>query len=109
MKKWLAIAAVLPFAAAAGAEAQTSGLAAIEVVRVARVRELDLRLSQELGAALPTPLMRGLIIRHELAPNAAVGIGLANIYAKRRAGMELRPDERPSRSRKPAVTFTLKF
>ena len=109
MKTWLAIAAVLPFAAGAGAEAQTSGLAAIEGVRVARTRELDLRMSQELGAALPAPLVRGLIVQQELAPNAAVGIGLANIYAKRRAGTELRQGERPSRSRKPALTFTLKF
>jgi hypothetical protein len=109
MKEWLAIAAVLPFAAATGAQAQMKGLAATEIADVARTRTLDLKVQQQDGAERTAPLMRGLIFQQDLAPNAAVGVGLANIYAKRRAGSDLQVGEHPNRSRKPAVTFTFRF
>jgi len=109
MKEWLVIAAVLPFAAATGAQAQMKGLAAMEIADVAKTRTLDLRLQQQVSAERTAPLMRGLMFQQDLAPNAAIGVGLANIYAKRRAGSDLQVGERPNRSRKPAVSFTFRF
>ena len=109
MKWWLAMTVVLPLAAAAPAHAQMKGLAPGEISNVARTRTLDLRVSQQFGIERPEPLVRGTILRHELAPNATVGIGLSNVYAKKKAGTDWRIGERPARSRKPAVTFVLKF
>jgi hypothetical protein len=48
-----------------------------------------------------------MLLHQDVAPNAAFGVGLANIYAKRR-GVS-RADDPPARSRKPAVTFVMKF
>ena len=109
MRLWLAIAAVLPFVAATGAHAQMKGLVVTDVARVATTRALDLRLSQELGNPQPTPLIRGIVIQQDIAPNAMVGIGLANIYARRKGASEWRVGESGPRTRKPAVTFVLKF
>jgi hypothetical protein len=109
MRDWLAVAAVLPLVAATGAQAQMQGLAPGAIGEVARTRTLDLRVSQELGADRPIPLIRGIIVRHDVAPNAFVGLGLANIYSGKKAGSELRLGERLNRSKKPAVTFVLKF
>ena len=50
-----------------------------------------------------------MLLRHNLAPNAALGLGLANIYAKRKGSAEWRIGEPTPQSRKPAVTFILKF
>ena len=108
MRLWLAMAVVLPLVAATGAHAQMTGLAPGEVAGIARTRALDLRLSQEMGIERPMPLVRGLIVRHEFAPNATVGLGLSNIYRKK-SGSDLSLGERPSRSRKPAITFVFKF
>ncbi len=109
MREWLAIAAVLPLLAATGAEAQMKGLTAGLDAEVVKTRALDLRLSQELGAQRPLPLVRGMIIAHDVAPNALVGLGLANMYTRKKLGSNARGEDRPSRSRKPAVTFVLKF
>jgi len=109
MRIWLVTAAVLPLIAATGAQAQIKGFVTNDVARIATTRALDLRLSQELGNQRPTPLMRGMLIHQEVAPNAIVGLGLANIYAKRKSGAEWRVVEPRVRSRTPAVTFVFKF
>lgn len=109
MRDWLAVAAVLLLFAASGAQAQMQGLAPGGIAEVARTRTLDLRLSQEIGAERPVPLMRSIVVRHDVAPNAFVGMGLANIYSGRKAGSDLRLGERLNRSKKPAVTFVFKF
>jgi hypothetical protein len=109
MREWLAVAAVLPFFAATGAQAQMKGLTSGVIAEVARTRALDLRLSQEIGAQRPLPMVRGMIIGHDLAPNAMVGLGLANMYSRKKLGSNARGEDRPSRSRKPAVTFVFKF
>jgi hypothetical protein len=49
-----------------------------------------------------------MMIRQDLTPSASVGLGLANMYAKRRSG-DFSSGDRPVRSRKPAVTFLLRF
>jgi len=106
MSKWLVIAVVPALAASSAATAQMS-------VRLvpgqATTRALDLRLSQELGIQRPVPLVRGMLVRQDVARNATVGLGLANIYAKRKGSAEWRIGEPTPHSRKPAVTFILKF
>ena len=42
------------------------------------------------------------------APNAFVGVGLANLYGRKKRG-DARIADPPVRSKKPAVTFVLKF
>ena len=109
MREWLAVAAALPLFAATGAQAQMKGLTADAVAEVAKTRALDLRLSQELGAQRPLSMLRGMIISRDVAPNALVGLGLANMYTRKKLGSNARGEDRPSRARKPAVTFVLKF
>jgi hypothetical protein len=110
MIKWLAIAVVPALAASTAATAQMGrGLVAHEVARVATTRALDFRLSQELGVQHSAPLIRGMLVQHDLAPNATVGVGLANIYAKGKASSQWRVGDPAPRSRKPAVTFVFKF
>jgi hypothetical protein len=106
MSKWLVIAAVAALTASSAASAQMS---ARLVPGQATTRALDLRLSQELGIQRPAPLVRGMLVRHDVARNATVGLGLANIYAKRKGSAEWRAGEPPPHSRKPAVTFIIKF
>jgi len=110
MIKWLAIAVVAALAASGGAHAQTyRDFVPTEVARIATTRALDLRLSQELGVQRPAPLIRGMLFHQDVAPNAIIGIGLANIYAKRKGSSDSRAAEPSPRSRKPAVTFVVKF
>jgi hypothetical protein len=110
MRTWLAIAAAGLLFPAAAANAQMQALLVTQdVASVAKSRTIDLRLSQEIGVPRPVPLMRGLLVSQDLAPNASVGVGLANIYGRKRGSGELRGGDQPRRSSKPAVTFVLKF
>jgi hypothetical protein len=109
MRTWLAIAAVALLVPAAAANAQMNALLTQDVASVAKSRTLDLRLSDEVGVPRPVPLMRGLIVSHDIAPNASVGVGLANIYGRKRGGGESRSADQAKRSTKPAVTFILRF
>jgi hypothetical protein len=106
MSKWLVIAVVPALAASTGATAQMN---VTLVPGQATTRALDLRLSQELGVERPVPLVRGMLVRHDIARNATVGLGLANIYAKRKGSADLRVGEPTPHSRKPAMTFILRF
>lgn len=107
MTKWLAAAALLWLLGSSGAQAQRS-LAGVEAVKGARTRNVDLRLTQPILMDVPHRLGAGMIVRQDLAPNAAVGFGLAKVYGKRR-GPDLSDGERTVRTRKPAVTFMFKF
>ena len=109
MGKWLGLLAVLPLGAATAAHAQSKGLAIPEIVSIARNHQLDLRVSQQQGNERPLPLMRGMIVHQDVAPNAIVGLGLANLYGRRRNGSSARLGDLPARSRKPALTFVMKF
>ena len=107
MTRWLAAAAILWLLGSSGAQAQKS-LAGGEPVKGPRTRNIDLRLSQPMPIDAPHRLGAGMIVRQDLAPNAAVGFGLAKVYGKRR-GPDLSDGERTVRTRKPAVTFMFKF
>jgi hypothetical protein len=109
MHVWLLVAAAVQAASAASPRAGFNGMAPIEVIHVATARTMDLRLTQQYGPAAASPFMRGMIVQREVAPNAAVGIGLATMYSRRKAGFDPGSEGRTKRSRKPAVTFLLKF
>ena len=108
MGKWLAVAAVLPLTVAAAAQAQMKGLAPADVASVARNRTLDLRISQQRGFDRPSALVNGMLVHQDVAPNASVGLGLANMYGRKK-GSSLRIGDQPTRSKKPAVSFSLRF
>ncbi len=107
MRKWLAVAAILPLAAATAGHAQMKGLALSDIPKVAHNHEIDLRIAQQHGREGPLPLMRGMMVQRDVSANSFVGIGLANIYARKKRS--LRVNDAPTRSRKPAVTFVMKF
>ena len=109
MVSWLLIAVASQAAAAPNAGADMAGLAPGQISHLATARVLDFRLKQDSSIMGPVPLIRGMVVEHELAPNAAVGIGLSSLYDKRKSGTDGGLDSRPKRSRKPAVTFVLKF
>jgi hypothetical protein len=109
MQKWLGLLVLLPLAAASAGHAQDKGIATADVASVARSHQIDLRLSQQQGNERPLPLIRGLIVQRDVAPNAIVGLGLANMYGRRKSGASARPGDLPISSRKPAVTFVMKF
>jgi len=110
MTRWFVIGAAVVFvwSSAAGAQ-QMKGLAAHDVAAVARTRALDLRISPQYPAPVPQRFMGGMLVSREVAPNAVLGLGLANLYGRRKSGSDVRITGGPGRSRKPAVKFVLRF
>jgi hypothetical protein len=108
MQRWFAVAAFVWLLAVSGAHAQVTRIGAVDLADVAKNRNLDLRISEAPIIQRQQPLVPSMLIHQDVSPNAAVGIGLASIYAKRRSG-DYRPGQRTVRSRKPAVTFVFKF
>jgi hypothetical protein len=110
MGRWFVIGAAVSFAwgSAAGAQ-QMKGLAAHDIAAVARTRALDLRISPQDPLPLPRRFAGGMLVSREVAPNAMLGLGLANLYGRKKSGSDVRISGGPGRSRKPAVTFVMKF
>ena len=109
MLTWLLVAAVLPATAAPSAAITITDIVPVETAHVATAHALDLRLQQEMGVPRSAPLLRGMILQKGLAPNAFVGVGMSNLYDRKKAGFDARDDLRPKRSKRPAVTFVFKF
>ena len=109
MLTWLLIAAAAQGASAANVGIRMTGLTSLDIGPVATARAIDLRLSHEISPSLSMPLIRGMIVQRGVAPNAVVGLGLANLYERKKPGFDPRDDGRPKRSRNPAVTFVMKF
>src|SRR4051794_36800805 len=103
MLKWLPVAAALPLVVATAAHAQMKGLTPGDVASVARSHTIDLRISEQQGIDRPLPLIRGMLAQKDVAPNAFLGVGLADMYGRKK-GQTLRVGDPPARSRKPAVT-----
>ena len=103
------IAAGPSFATAPAPQLVLNGLVPDTIIAVAKERALDLHLSEERGVRQGLSFLPNMIVRHDIAPNAIVGLGLASMYTKRKLGSDSRSDGRPGRSRRPAVTFVLKF
>lgn len=107
MISWLLIAALQAGSAASAPDMK--GLAPVGIGHLATAHVLDFRLKQESPVPGLVPILRAILVEHELAPNASVGLGLSNLYERRKAAFESGAGTRPKRSRKPAVTFLLKF
>jgi len=109
MRKWLGLLATLALVPATAVVAQVDALPKPDVASVARAHQIDLRLSQQQGNERPLPLIRGMIVQQEVAAGASIGLGLANLYGRRKNGSSGRPGDPPAYSRKPAITFMMKF
>ena len=107
MTRWLAAAAAFGLLGS-GANAQMKGFGISETIPGPKTRILDLRISSDTRIDGHLPLVSGLIVRREVGENMAIGIGLAKVYGKRRWA-DPGIGERNVRTRKPAVTFTMKF
>jgi hypothetical protein len=108
MLRWLAGAVVLGVLGASSAQAQMKGLGAIAIADTAKNRTLDYKITDSPLPANRLPLPSGMLVGREVGPGATIGVGLANVYQRRR-GWNLRPTDPAVRSRKPAVTFVMKF
>ena len=107
MRKWVSAAAATPLIWAAAAQAQSmKGLMPADVAAVARNRTLDLRLYQQQGDERPSALVRGMLVQQGITANSFVGLGLAEMYGRKKGA---KFGNEPVRSRKPAVTFVMKF
>ena len=102
MTKHFVIGAAVAFAWGSAASAQQlKGLMPERKVVTPRARTLDLRISTETGMLPPQPFVGGMIVRSEVAPNATLGFGLANLGRKNSGGS--------GHSRKPAIKFIMHF
>lgn len=108
MQSWLLLAA-LQAAPIASPGVDLRGLAPAEIGHLAKTRALDMHIQEGRPVGTPIPLIRGMIVRHQFGPNAAVGVGLANLYDRRKSGLNAGSGPEPKHSKKPAVTFVLKF
>lgn len=109
MTRWLtAAAAIWLLGASSGAFAQIKTLGTIEVVNNSKGRALDLRIRPDPGAGIHQYQSSSMLLSREVGENAAIGFGIAKVYGRRPTG-DLRTGERTVRTRKPAVTFVLKF
>jgi hypothetical protein len=109
VQPWLLIAVGLQAAVPPAAAPAFGGMSPLEIGHVVKAHTLDFRLRQESGTTAPAPLIRGMIVQHYVAPNAAVGVGLSNLFDRGKSGVSVRDGARPRHSRSPAVTFALKF
>lgn len=107
MTKWLAGAAALWLLGSSGAQAQMKGLGAVEIAEAAKNHTLDYRISDDPARWTRLPIAPNMIVHKDVGANAAIGLGLANMYQRRRGSF--RAGDPPVRSRKPAVSFVLKF
>lgn len=110
MRQGLALAAVVPFVAAAAAHGEAKpGPFAGQLAQIATVRTIDLRIAEQQNQPQQGVFAGGMIVQHEVAPNALLGFGLAKLFTRRKGVAANGTAETVGRSRRPAVTFTLKF
>ena len=111
MRTWLAVVVLLPLLAPVAAHAQMTqmkGSAPADIAGPSRDHTLDFRLSQRQGIERALLLSHGMIAQQDVAPNALVGVGLVNLYTRRKVG-DARISDPQVPSKKPAVTFVLSF
>jgi hypothetical protein len=108
MTRWLTAAATIWLLGSSSAFAQMKGLGTIEVVGELKRRPLDVRLPPDPGIPTHGFQSPSMLLSREVGENAAIGFGMAKVYGRRATG-DMRSGERTVRTRKPAVTFVLKF
>ena len=107
MAKWLAIGVAATLLWTSVASAQLKNLGRSDIAHAGRAHALDLRLSPQMSIDQAAPLGGENFARRDIAPNATVGLGFANGRAK--VGGGFRIGSGPARSRKPVITFTIRF
>lgn len=108
MRTWASAAAVIPLLWAAAAQAQEmKGLLASDPAAVARRRIVDLRLDRQHGNDDRSPFIRRMLVQQGVSQNAFLGVGLAQMFSRKKRGA--RVGDAPVSSRKPAVSFVVKF
>jgi hypothetical protein len=109
MTRWLALLSVIGLAAAPSA----AGAATFDQWGIAEPEQagpkLKFRLVQEPVISSRPIHNSGMIAQTEVAPNAAIGIGLFKSTQRKPDAGEWRLDERSTGSRKAAVRFLFKF
>lgn len=109
MQRWLIIVAVGPLAAATAVHAESKRPFDLrEPAPIRHGRTIDLRLVQEPSLNRVDPPSTGLAAETEVAPNTRIGFRMMNV-SRPPLGPEWRIDGRSTRSRKPAVSVTLRF
>ena len=109
MVKWLAVGAVVSLGWASSAGAQLKGLSPAEIAGVARTRALDLRISPLAPVPHWHPLVDGMLVSQDVAPNAKLGIGFGSVYGRKKMGSDVRITGGPRHSHKPALKFVTRF
>jgi len=90
-------------------------LSPAEIAGAARAHVHDARIIHDLSAvseaqfSSPHPLTGGMLVGRDLAPNATVGLGFANVPGRKRSGASVGLTGGRGHSHRPAVTFVLHF
>jgi len=106
MHRWLAAAAVVPLVVTTAAHAQMTALQRA-VPTAVEAHSPDLNLPPDAQYIASTALRDGMIAEEDVAQNALVGVGLAEMSGRQERS--LRVMEGPVPTRNPGVTFVLKF
>lgn len=111
MTRWLAIGAAASLIWSGEAEAQIKGEAS-RIAGIARQRAPELHAAHnvrigEIATAAPPHIDVGMLVSQDVAPNAAIGLGLINIAGRKKSNATVGLTSRSRR--KPAVTFVLHF
>ena len=106
MHRWLAAAAVALIMAATAAHAQATA-PQVAVTAVVRVHALDLKLPADAQYTSSMALQNGMIAKEDVAPNALLGVGFAQMSGRK--AQSLRINEGPVPTQNPGVSFVLKF
>ena len=108
MRRCVAIAGFCALSATTAANAQFMTVLGRSEPPVRHPPPLDFRLIEEPSANRVDPASRGVRADTEVAPNARIGFQMMTI-SRPKLGPEWRVDGRSIRSRKPAVSFSLRF
>ena len=109
MQRWLVIAGIAPLLAATAANAQVSRpFDTREPAPAPRAPSVNFRLVQEPSLNRVDPPSTGWQADTAVGPNARLGFRMITV-SRPKLGPEWRMDGRAVRSRKPAVSFSLRF
>lgn len=109
MQRWLVMVGLWPLLAATAANAQSKPiLDTSEPAPERRSNAIDFRMIAEPSLNRVDPPSTGFAAETQVAPNARLGLRMMTV-SRPRLGPEWRVDGRSTRSRKPAVSFTLRF
>ena len=108
MQRWLVMVGLGPLLAATAANAQSNRILDTSDPAPRRSDGIAFRLVTEPSGNRVDPPSTGFAAETQVAPNARVGFRMMTV-SRPRLGPEWRIDGRSTRSRKPAVSFTLRF